>query len=109
MTNDVSWTSHISMTVKKARQRLFFLRQLRKFGMSKRSLTNLYRCTIKSILSLCITWYGNCSAQDHKKLQKVMCTAHIIEVPGDWRIANTGALFKNGSRDNQGDYRPVNL
>eukprot|EP00061_Rhincodon_typus_P004017 g21565.t1 len=64
--------------VKKA-QRLFFLRQLRKFGMSTRTLTNFYRCTNESILSGCImAWYGNCSAQDRKKLQKVVCTAQTI-------------------------------
>eukprot|EP00061_Rhincodon_typus_P001739 g15636.t1 len=68
--NDLSWTSHVDATVKKAQQRLFFHRQLRKFHMSIRSLTNFYRYTIESILSRCITaWYGNCSAQDCKKLQ----------------------------------------
>eukprot|EP00061_Rhincodon_typus_P007914 g30066.t1 len=67
------------MTVKKAQQRLFFLRQLRKFDMSARSLANFYRCTIESMLSGCITaWYGNCSAQDRKKLQKVVYTAQTI-------------------------------
>eukprot|EP00061_Rhincodon_typus_P007878 g30001.t1 len=65
--------------VKKAQQRLFFLRQLRKFGTSIRSLTNFYRCTIESILSGYITaWYGNCSARDRKQLQKVVCTAQTI-------------------------------
>eukprot|EP00061_Rhincodon_typus_P003778 g20940.t1 len=39
ITDDLSWTSHIDVTVKKAQQRLFFLRQLRKFVMSIRSLT----------------------------------------------------------------------
>eukprot|EP00061_Rhincodon_typus_P013771 g40356.t1 len=74
MTDDLSWTSHVNATVKMA-QHLFFLRWLRKFGISIRSLTNLYRCTIESILSGCImAWYGNCSAQVHKKLQKVVCT-----------------------------------
>eukprot|EP00061_Rhincodon_typus_P002105 g16632.t1 len=47
--------------------------------MSIRSLTNLYRRTIVSILSGCITaWYGNCSAQGHKELQKVVSTAQTI-------------------------------
>eukprot|EP00061_Rhincodon_typus_P011533 g36609.t1 len=64
ITYDLSWTSHVDATVNNAQQRLIFLRQLRKFGMSIRSLTNFYRCTIESILSGCITaWYGNCSAQ----------------------------------------------
>eukprot|EP00061_Rhincodon_typus_P013268 g39537.t1 len=79
ITDNLSWTSHVDATVKKAQQRLFFLRQLRKFGMSTRILTNFYRCTIESILFRCITaWYGNCCAQDHKKLQEVVCTAQII-------------------------------
>eukprot|EP00061_Rhincodon_typus_P007899 g30036.t1 len=51
ITDDLSWTSHINETVKKAQQCLFFLRRLRKFGMSIRSLTNCYRCTIGSMLS----------------------------------------------------------
>eukprot|EP00061_Rhincodon_typus_P015202 g42742.t1 len=70
--DDLSWTSHVDATVKKAEQHLFFLRQLRNFGTSLKSLTNFYRCTIVGTLSRCITaWYGNCSAQDRKKLQKV--------------------------------------
>eukprot|EP00061_Rhincodon_typus_P013730 g40280.t1 len=54
--------------VKKAKQRLFFLRQLRKFDMS-----------IESMLSGCTkAQYGNFFAQDHKKILKVMCTAQTI-------------------------------
>eukprot|EP00061_Rhincodon_typus_P015464 g43150.t1 len=45
ITNNVSWTSHIDATVKKAQLRLFFLRRLRKFSMSIRTLTSIYRCT----------------------------------------------------------------
>ena len=37
--------------VKKAQQRLFKLRRLKKFGLLTKTLTNLYRCTIESILS----------------------------------------------------------
>eukprot|EP00061_Rhincodon_typus_P001190 g13998.t1 len=36
LTDDVSWTSHVNVTLKKAQQHLFFLRRLRKFGMSIR-------------------------------------------------------------------------
>eukprot|EP00061_Rhincodon_typus_P010479 g34800.t1 len=47
--------------------------------MSIWSLTNFYRCTTESVLSRYITaWYGNCSAQDCKKLQKVVSTAQTI-------------------------------
>eukprot|EP00061_Rhincodon_typus_P003204 g19532.t1 len=47
--NNLSWCSQTDVTVKKAQQHLFFLRQLRKFGMSIKPLTNFYRCTIESI------------------------------------------------------------
>eukprot|EP00061_Rhincodon_typus_P013197 g39417.t1 len=64
ITDNLSETSHVDAMVNKAQQRLFFLRRLRKFGMSMKFLTNFYRCTIESILSGCITaLYGNCSAQ----------------------------------------------
>ena len=47
--------------------------------MSATTLTNFYRCTIESILSGCITaWYGSCSAQDRKKLQRVVNEAQSI-------------------------------
>eukprot|EP00061_Rhincodon_typus_P002085 g16572.t1 len=71
--------SDVDATVKKAQQRLFFLRQLRKCGMSIRSLRNFDRYPIESILSRYITaWYGNCSAQVRKKLQKMVSTAQTI-------------------------------
>ncbi|XP_048465042.1 uncharacterized protein LOC125485591 [Rhincodon typus] len=79
ITDNVSWTSYIDTTIKKAQQHFFFLSRLRKFGMSIRSQTNFYRCTTERILSRCkMAWYGNCSALDCKKLQKVMCTAQTI-------------------------------
>eukprot|EP00061_Rhincodon_typus_P015015 g42454.t1 len=65
ITDNLSWTSHVDVTVKKAQQHLFFLRQLRKFAMPIRTVTNFCRYTIESIPSGCMTaWYGNCSAQD---------------------------------------------
>ncbi|XP_051864931.1 uncharacterized protein LOC127566556 [Pristis pectinata] len=79
ITNSLSWSNHVDATVKKAHQRLYFLRRLKKFGLSPLTLTNFYQCTIESILSGCITaWYGNCSAQDLKKLQRVVDTAQRI-------------------------------
>eukprot|EP00061_Rhincodon_typus_P017396 g46077.t1 len=68
---DTSVHDNIDAMVKKA-QHLFFLKRLRKFGISTRTLTNFYRCTIESILSRCLmACYGNCSVQEDKKLQKI--------------------------------------
>ena len=65
ITNNLSWFPHANTKVKKAHQRLYLLRRLRKYGMSASTLTNFYRCTIESILSGCITAsYGSCSVQE---------------------------------------------
>ena len=63
ITDKLKWSTHTDSVVKKAQQRLFNLRRLKKFGLSLKTLTNFYRCTTESILSGCITaWHGNCSA-----------------------------------------------
>ncbi len=66
--------------LKKAHQRLFFLRWLRKFGTSPSILRSFYTCTVESILTGCITaWFGNSTAGNRKALQRVVRTArHIV-------------------------------
>jgi hypothetical protein len=49
--------------MKRARQSLFPLRKLQRFGMGPHTLKRFYSCNIESILTGCITaWYINCSA-----------------------------------------------
>ena len=65
--------------MKSARQNLFPLRRLKRFGIGPQILKRFYSCTIESFLTGCITaWYGNCSAFDHRALQRVVRTAHYI-------------------------------
>ena len=50
-----------------------------KIVLTPKTLTNLYRCTIQSILSGCFTtWYGNCTAHNRKALQRVVRSAQRI-------------------------------
>ena len=73
---DLSWSHHIGVVTKTARQRLFLLRRLQRVGMDCEILTNFYRCTIESILTVSITtWYGNSTAHDRKTLQRVVRSA----------------------------------
>jgi hypothetical protein len=65
--------------VKRARQCLFQLRRLKRFGMGHKILKTLYSGTIESILTGCINpLYDNCLASDHKALQRVECMALYI-------------------------------
>ena len=79
ITNKLSWTKRTNTVVKRARQCLFPLRRLKRYGMGPQILKRVYSCTIESILTGCFTaWYGNCSASDHKALQRVLSTAQYI-------------------------------
>ncbi len=48
---DLTWTAHIQTQVKKARQRLYHLRQLRKFRVSTSILKTFYSGAIESVLT----------------------------------------------------------
>jgi len=55
ISEDLSWTLNTTQRVKRAQQRLYFLRRLRKFGMLTEILRNFYSCVVESILNSCIT------------------------------------------------------
>ncbi len=79
ISEDLTWTTHIQTQVKKARQRLYHLRQLRKFRVSPAILKTFYSGAIESVLPQCISvWYGNSSNQDCKALQRVVRLAERI-------------------------------
>ncbi len=81
ITEDLTWSAHTDAVLKKTHQDLFFLRRLRKFGISVSILRTFYTCTVESILTSCIiAWFGNSTAGNSKALKRDMQTArHIIE------------------------------
>ncbi len=79
ISEDLTWTTHIQTQVKKARQRLYHLRLLRKFRVSPAILKTFYSGSIESVLTQCISvWYSNASNQDCKALQRVVRLAERI-------------------------------
>jgi hypothetical protein len=77
--NKLAWSKNTKTVVKRARQNLFPLRRLKRFGMGPQTLKRFYSCTIKCFLTVCITaWYGNGSASNRKALHRVVRTAQYI-------------------------------
>ncbi len=75
ISEDLTWTAHIQTKVKKSRQRLYHLRQLRKFRVSPAILNTFY----SGVLTQCISvWYSNATNQDCKALQRVVRLAEHI-------------------------------
>jgi len=55
ITEDLTWTTHIDTLVRKAKQRLYHLRQLRKLRVSQRILQTFYAGAVESIVTGSIT------------------------------------------------------
>ena len=79
ISDDLSWTDNISSNIKKAQQRLHFLRVLRKNNLDRKLLLAFYRSSIESLLTYCIsTWYGSCTEADRVRLQRTVRAAQRI-------------------------------
>ena len=76
---NLNWSSNINSIIKKVHQRLYFLRQLRKFKLSQEVLIQFYRGIIETVLCNSITaWYGTASKRDKKKLQRAVRIAERV-------------------------------
>ena len=79
LTNDLSWHFNCTELLKKARQRLYFLRILASFKVNSKILINFYRCVIESILtSNIIVWYGRATKKDLSLLSSVIKHSEYI-------------------------------
>ena len=79
ISQDLKWDNHIDSIVKKAQQRLYFLRQLRKFNLPQELLIQFYSAVIESVLCTSITvWFGSATKSDIRRLQRTVRTAERI-------------------------------
>ncbi len=75
----LKWDTHIDSIVKKAQQRMYFLRQLKKFNLPQAHMTQFYSAVIESVLCSSITvWFGSASKSDIRRLQRTVRTAERI-------------------------------
>ncbi|KAI3356586.1 hypothetical protein L3Q82_017786, partial [Scortum barcoo] len=92
ISDDLTWSKNTSCLIRKAhqRQRLYFLRRLRRAGMGSSVLTSFYRCVVESVLSSCIiVWHGSCSAAEKKALQQRVVKAAQRTVGRSLSISTT--------------------
>ncbi|XP_051508275.1 uncharacterized protein LOC127414344 isoform X2 [Myxocyprinus asiaticus] len=82
ISQDLKWETHIDSIVRKAQQRLYFLRQLRKFNLPQVLLIQFYSAVIESVLCISVTvWFGSATKSDIRRLQRTVWTAEIIGCP----------------------------
>uniref|UniRef100_A0A3B4G6L3 Reverse transcriptase domain-containing protein n=1 Tax=Pundamilia nyererei TaxID=303518 RepID=A0A3B4G6L3_9CICH len=79
ITQDLKWEPTITSVIKKAQQRMYFLRQLKKFNLPTRTMMQFYTAIIESILTSSITvWYAGTTIRDKQRLQRVVRSAEKV-------------------------------
>ncbi len=79
ISQDLKWDIHIDSIVRKAQQRLYFLRQLRKINLPQELLKQFYSAIIESVLCTSITvWFSSATKSDLRRLRRVVRTAERI-------------------------------
>lgn len=74
---DVSWTTNTAAGVKKAQQRLHFLRVYQRENLNTHLLVTFYLSSIESLLTYS-AWYSSCTEAEKKRLHRVVRTAGRI-------------------------------
>ncbi|KAM8880951.1 uncharacterized protein ACB058_001251 [Synchiropus picturatus] len=79
ITEDLKWEPTIRSLIRKAQQRMFFLRQLRKLRLPTKLLVEFYTAIIQSILTSSITvWYNSATSRDKSRLQRIVRSAEKV-------------------------------
>jgi len=75
----LKWELDISSLIKKVQQRMYFLRQLKKFNLPKAMMVHFYSAIVKSILISSITiWYIATMARHKARLQRIIHFAEKV-------------------------------
>ena len=79
ISSDLKWELNVDTIVKKAQQRLYFLRRLRSFVLTTQIMLNFYKAVIESVLTFSITvWFGFITVKEKLRLNRVVNTASKI-------------------------------
>lgn len=88
----LSWELNTSLIISKCHQRLYFLRQLKKFRVGRPAMTHFYRSTIESILTFSmLVWYGHTTSQDKIRLERIVRRAS--KIIGCSRLPSVTSLY----------------
>ena len=79
ISQNLKWEPNINTVLKKAQQRMYFLRQLRKYNLPQELLIQFYTAVIESVLCSSITvWFGSATKLDRNRLQRTVRSAERI-------------------------------
>ena len=79
ISQNLKWEPNIKTVIRRAQQRMYFLRQLRKYNLPQELLIQFYTAVIESVLCSSITvWFGSATKLDRNRLQRTVKSAERI-------------------------------
>ena len=84
ITNDFKWNDHAEFIYKKACQRLYHLRQLKRAKLSNSDLIQVYQSLVRSVVEYaCPVWHPGLTVDQAKLLETIQSRALKIIFPED--------------------------
>ncbi|KAJ8352054.1 hypothetical protein SKAU_G00235300 [Synaphobranchus kaupii] len=78
ISRDLKWELNISSLIKKAQQRMFFLRQLKKFNLPRTMMVQFYTSIIESTPSPSLPGFLQPQSRDKTRLRRVIRSAERV-------------------------------
>ena len=98
LNNTLTWSDHCETILGKARQRLYFLRKLKSFGVDKNILLLFYSAIIEKTVSQAIkVWYTRATKHDITKLTSVINTSERLL---GLNLPSLSAIFESSMENN---------
>ena len=77
--SQLRWGTHVDSLCSRLKQRLYFLRRLRSYGVDKKIMLIFYQAVLESIVRYGMSaWYGNLNATLKAKLTSLTRTANKV-------------------------------
>ena len=94
ISNDLRWDSHIDAICSRANSRLYFLKQLKRAGLTADDLICFYTTVIRPVLEYaCVVWHHGLTKALTERLESLQKRAiHIIH-PVTWGMPYSNALL----------------
>ena len=72
-------SANIEKVYKKANQRMYFVRKLKKCSIDKSIMSMFYKSVVESILNFCLlNWYGSSSSEARSKVKRIVTSARKL-------------------------------
>ena len=96
LSNDLSWSANIDYMTKRCNKKLWIIRRLKKIGVDREDLKDIYIKQIRSILEFAVpVWHPSLKGEQRLELERIQKSALHIILTDDYRSYRTALKTMN--------------